>query len=92
MDEFLDAGASAEPQDAAEPAPMQNDAATETPHQETPAAAEAAPPAVESGGLEAWFAHWYPDPAPQGHPAPPFSGAAHHARDAFEDLKRRLGR
>lgn len=58
------------------------------------APAETIPAAAEhpdlAAALNAWRERWYPDPAPGNHPAPPFSGAWHHARDAvaslFEDI------
>ena len=57
----------------------------------TPAQPEGVTPASLAERLAAWFAEWYPDPAPGSHPAPPYSGAWHHARAALADLETRLG-
>jgi hypothetical protein len=36
--------------------------------------------------IRSWRERWYPDPAAEGHPAPPYSGAWHHAHAAVADL------
>lgn len=56
---------------------------------ETAATAPEEPGPLEAA-LGAWFAQWYPETPPTTHPVSYLSGAWHHARAAFDDLKTRL--
>lgn len=48
---------------------------------------ELEPLPIRAHYLDSWFAKWFPESPPPGHPVPYLSGAWHHVREAFADLK-----